>query len=362
MPSTDAPIKASAPTDPGGSSASGAWFIQPLQGWHFPHLQDPCFQPLLPLLQRSLLLALPDRVLSSLDAPGPRRHRVLVATRSGPSGPVIGLIVTRPHNRRRTCWQICHLRLATDDLNSVSRLDLAAALVRQAISGTRTAASWVARSSGIDLTRLAALRDAGFQPQLRQLLWRWQSPARPGDAVTGAAASAEGLQLMALHPRLYPLLWHLEQATTPAPLRQLLDRRIDDLRGSGPGLLLVDTSRDQAVVSLRHSGDHPGGGSELELRVHPARSDLHGSVLTDLLSQLQLPGPYWLRTEQSDAGLGHWLETIGAQAQGEEVLMARSVWRRQPLRPMRSPVRRLEAVIQQLQPGRRPLPTPSSTP
>jgi hypothetical protein len=38
--------------------------------------------------------------------------------------------------------------------------------------------------------------------------------------------------------------------------------------------------------------------------------------------------------------------------------MARSVWRRQEKMPVRLPVRRIEAVLEQLQPGRRPLPTP----
>lgn len=359
VPPIDAPIKAEAlnRTDrPHGEG--GDWIIEPLRGWHLPHLSDPAFQPFLPLLQRSLLLALPEKVLSSLEAPGLRRHRVLVALAPGHTKTVLGLIISRALNRRRTCWQICHLRLASESLASVSRLDVTAALVRQAIGANQTAASWVARASSLDLTRLTALREAGFQPQLREDLWCWHPPANAAPQ----EALPSGLQLLPLQPRLLPLLWHLEQATTPAPLRQLLDRRLDDLRGAGACWLVIDPSRDQAVASLRHLGLHPHGGHELDLRLHPARGDLQNRLLGLLLARYTRSDVCWLRADRSDLGRRSWLEGMGAQLQGDEVLMARSVWRRQARRDRAHPVGRLEAVMQQLQPRRAPLPTPSTAP
>jgi hypothetical protein len=40
------------------------------------------------------------------------------------------------------------------------------------------------------------------------------------------------------------------------------------------------------------------------------------------------------------------------------VLMARSVWRRHARQPSQEMARRLEAVLRQLQPRQRPIPTP----
>jgi len=359
VPSTDAsPLSLSAP-QLAPAPAEGQWLVQPLQGWHLNHLDDPALQPLLPLLQRSILLALPERLLRSLDAPAPRGHRVFVAVPPTGSGPLLGLIVTRPQNRRRTCWRVCHLRLALSDGGRGGRLDLAVDLLRHAIAAGSGAASWVAHASSLDITRLAALREMGFQPQLRESLWCWQPRSADG---RDSGELPPDLQLQPISPRNQRLLWHLEQASTPAPLRQLLDRGIDDVRPRAGGLLLVDRGRDQAVASLRCSGPHPSGGSEVDLRLRPGWDHLYGPATGLLLRSLHAPEPLWLRSELADHGRLSWLELIGAERHGEEVLMARSVWRRQPHRAGLLPARRLEAVIAQLQPGRRPLPSPSGTP
>jgi spermidine synthase len=44
--------------------------------------------------------------------------------------------------------------------------------------------------------------------------------------------------------------------------------------------------------------------------------------------------------------------------EGEEVLMARSVWRRHAPQPSQEMARKLEAVLGQLQPRQGPIPTP----
>jgi hypothetical protein len=69
--------------------------------------------------------------------------------------------------------------------------------------------------------------------------------------------------------------------------------------------------------------------------------------------------PLWLRTDVGHGELESWLQKRAAEPRGERVLMARSVWRRQALpAPARQAARRLEAMLEQLQPRRRPLPTP----
>jgi hypothetical protein len=65
-----------------------------------------------------------------------------------------------------------------------------------------------------------------------------------------------------------------------------------------------------------------------------------------------------MRVELSDQMRNLWIEQLGATGHGEQVLMGRSVWRRQPPTPAREAARRLEAMLEPFQPRRRTLPTP----
>ena len=53
-----------------------------------------------------------------------------------------------------------------------------------------------------------------------------------------------------------------------------------------------------------------------------------------------------------------WLHSLGMAPEGEEVVMARSVWRRHAPQTSQVVSRKLEAVLGQLQPGQKPIPTP----
>jgi hypothetical protein len=97
----------------------------------------------------------------------------------------------------------------------------------------------------------------------------------------------------------------------------------------------------------------------VEFSLHPGWRHLLGPATGRLLRRAA-PGAagLWLAVESEDEPRQRWLERFGAEFRGEQVLMARSVWRRQEEQPARRAVRRLEAVLEQLQPRRRPVPTP----
>ena len=332
-----------------------SWRLEPLAGWHLPLLNGPTFLPLQPLLQRAILLGLPERVLHALRARPSLAPEVLVAL-SGQTP--LGLIVTRRLNRSGSCWQIEHLRLAPGP----GHAELAATLVRQAIQQAKGAVSWIATASTLDDGRLAMLREQGFQPLRTDRLWCWST--LPGQSNFNWALPAD-LQLTPLNRRSATLLWHLEQAACPARLRQLLDRRVEDLldQSHGRGWMLVDASREQAVAAVRWIGDHPGGGHDVELSLHPGWEQLVGPASELLLRQIQArlggQSPLWLRCDLRQQALQQWLASLGASERGERVLMARSVWRRQALQSPSRAARGLEAILEQWQPRRRPLPTPT---
>ena len=340
---------------PGDESWGDLCRIEPLAGWHLPLLGDPAFLPLHPVLQRALLLGLPERILQTIARRPSLAPQVLVAF-APRSQDALGLIVSRRLNRSGSCWQLQHLRTTP----CADRRRLGGALLRTAISRANGARSWIAQGSSLDPDRLALLREQGFQPLRTDQLWCWQ-PAP--DAPAAAQALPGELKLQPLSGRNAALLWHLEQGACPAQLRQLQDRRIEDLldQSQGRGWLLVDPSRGQAVAAARWTGEHAGGGHDIELTLQEGWQHLMGNGAEVLLHHAarHLGGEgLWLRSDVRDQARQRWLERLGADHRGERVLMARSVWSR-PAQPMglRSSSR-IEAMLEQLQPRRRPLPTP----
>lgn len=326
--------------------------IEPLAAWHLPLLGDPAFVPLQPQLQRAVLLGPPGRLLQWLRRRPGLPCQILIA-RQGQRA--LGLLLARQTNRSGSCWQVHHLRLAC----SSSRRLLSKLLVAEAIRRERFASSWIATSSSLDQDRLAALREQGFQPLLNERLWRWHVDEDWPDTSSGE------LNLRVLNHRTSLAMLHLEQAACPLSLRRLLDRCSDDLidQSRGRGWMLFDPSRNQAVAGVRWLGEHPGGGHDLELTVHPGWERLIGSDTLRLLLQarqaLGCHQPLWLRSDVSHSLLEHWLQRIGAEERGQRVLMARSVWRRQAQQdPSLQAARGLGAMLEQLQPRRRPMPTP----
>ena len=331
--------------------------VQPLRGWHLPLLQDPCFADLQPLLQRALLLQGPERLLHSL-APRPAlAPEVLVAWRD-PQQP-LGLVVSQRLNRSGSCRQLQQLRTAEASLaaGEAGRLAIQAALVRSAIQRCRQAASWIATVCSGDDDRLALLRQQGFQPLRRETLWRWEPPASRPEL----RALPRDLQLKPLNRRTAAAMWQLEQAALPAQLRQLLDRRVEDLldESQQPSLMLFDSNRGVAVAGARRLRPGERGLAELELTLHPGWQHLLGDPLQLLLERSGAgAGQLLLRSDVLDGERSRWLQSLGLAPQGEEVVMARSVWRRHAPQPSQQVARRLEAMLGQLQPGQRPIPTP----
>lgn len=345
--------------EPGDEPVDRICRIEALAGWHLPLLSDPVFLPLHAVLQRAVLLGLPERLLHAIARRPSLAPQVLVAF-APRSQDALGLIVSRRLNRSGSCWQLQHLRTTP----AADRRGLGAALLRAAIQRASGARSWIAQASNLDPDRLALLREQGFQPLRADRLWCWQPADDPGLARAPLPAD---LRLQPLSGRNAAEFWHLEQAACPAQLRQLLDRRIEDLldQSRGRGWLLVESSRPQAVAALRWTGEHPGGGHDVELTLQEGWNRLLGASAEVLLRHAaeQLGGGcLWLRCDARDEARQAWLEQLGAEQRGERVLMARSVWSRPATGLAQRSSGRIGAVLEQLQPRRRPLPTPVSPP
>lgn len=341
---------------PPASQPAESLQVQPLRGWQLPLLGDAPFQDLLPLLQRALLLQGPERLLHSLTARPPLAPDVLVAYRN-PQQP-LGLLISERVNRSGSCWQLRVLRSGSASLEAgeVGRMAIEAALVREAIQRSRSAASWIASCASCDDDRLALLRQQGFQPLRRETIWRWEPVQR-----SHPRSLPRDLQLRPLNGRTAAAMWQLEQAALPAQLRQLLDRRVDDLldQSDQPSVMLFDSNRQQAVAGARRLRSGSRDLPELELSVHPGWRHLVGEPLQLLLERSAGQAAQVLvRSDVLDNDCSRWLQSLGMAPEREEVVMARSVWRRHAPQTSQVMGRRLEAVLGQLQPGQRPIPTP----
>jgi hypothetical protein len=126
---------------------------------------------------------------------------------------------------------------------------------------------------------------------------------------------------------------------------------------------LIDPELNEAVSGSRWIADHPGGGHQVELSVHPGWNHLLGPATEQLLRRLAPKGDQlWLLSDTDDGARQQWLAQLGAEEHGDVVLMARSLWRRQDSPAVRGAAQRISAVLEQLQPRlqprRRSVPTP----
>ena len=81
----------------------------------------------------------------------------------------VGLLLAASANRRGSCWRLDLLQISDA---AEGRLDLATALLREALHRTPAAVSWIARVDVHDDLLLAALRDQGFQTLQQLQVWR----------------------------------------------------------------------------------------------------------------------------------------------------------------------------------------------
>jgi len=335
---------------------------------------SPPTQPhssLLPQLRRWLIGAAWRPLLAPV-LPLAASHPLVLAARQG--NLVLALCSYSPANRRRSCWQLDDLIGVALSL-SLPRRQVERSLLQEAMNRARGASSWIARVNATNVELLSVLRELGFQPLRQSSLWCPPTGKNPsttflndGDRQTPSASSlsrADPLDLVPIDRRHLQLFRHLEQTSCPAPLRELLDRRQNDLldqcaRGSR---LLVDRRRQVAVAALRRLPRQwlLQGSALTELLYHrPWDSRLDASLERLFMALPEAAARGVLRVDDPTVDLRRWLVERDFERVGDEVLMARSVWRRQKRLLALPAARRLEEVLGGLQPGRTPLPTPST--
>ncbi|QEY31656.1 hypothetical protein EVJ50_04705 [Synechococcus sp. RSCCF101] len=323
-----------------------------------PALQETA--PLIPHLRRWLLGASLRPILTAL-LPFATHQELILTAREG--NRVLALCCCSPANRRRSCWQLDD-RLVLAASATLPRRQVERSLLQEAMHRVQGAGSWMARIDAADGDGLSLLRELGYQSLRHSSLWSLPAVA-PRSTRPPLPPLPDGLELMPIDRSQLNLFRQLEQSACPPALRELLDRRLEDLldqcgRGSR---LLVDRRRQTALAALRRIPDRwrPAGPATLELLCHRAWDSRLDQGLAWLL-QVRPRGASSavVRVDDPCGELRSWLTRHDCEPVGDEVLMARSVWRRQQRAHAVPATRRLEVMLGKLQPGRTPLPTPAT--
>ena len=268
----------------------------------------------------------------------------------------VASVVARPFNRRGSCW-ILHLPELLGPLDDYSHRTIQQSLLQQALqSWTAQICSWVIRCPATDADAIALLRELGFQPLRPYQCW---CPPGAGVDPNGTDQLPGGLRWAALNRRTAQLLWPIEQGGSHSHLRQITDRHWLDLldrNGPGCGVLMAGDAVLAGCIRLPDAGE----AGFLELMRDVAWDPRLDQALPQVLNGiLQRGRPRGLLTAFDDAPLSRILEAEGWTRGDEQLLLGRSMWRRQSPQRNLQLTRSLDQVLGRLRPQGTPLPTPS---
>ena len=349
-------------------SSGSALRVEPLRAAHLTWLQASDQAHLLPRLQSFLIrgwIAQAENLM-----PGLLVSRQPLALVAHEDHCLRTLLLIRPHNRQGSCWRL-ELQPLTP-ARSVREADVMRELFQLALLGAHARSqSWVVRVRCSDQVQIAALRELGFQPIRTLRRWRPPSGSNPRGSDRSAIADLpRGCRWAGIDRRTASVLWPLDQASTTSHQRQIVDRQPIDLldqAGPGSGMLLVDSekesggpnSREVAIVGLvRHQ--RSDGEQVLEILREPAWDERLQNALPALMQRLAADHPRVTVVCNSDDGIVcDRMNQLGWSSRDDELLLGRSLWRRQQNGRLLQATRPLESMLGRLQPQRPPLPTPS---
>ncbi|HJN36413.1 MAG TPA: hypothetical protein QF626_07865 [Prochlorococcaceae cyanobacterium Fu_MAG_50] len=341
--------------------------VEPLKAAHFPMLNAGEQSARLPLFQSLLLRSWLSWTEQHLPSFLPAKQPIcLVALEQAQ---LVGMVVIRPMNRRGSCWTLT-LPEQLAPLQNFTPREVRHELLQRALEQvSHRAQSWVLNCPSSDDDQLALFRELGFQPLKTVQIWSapveaFNTAGKPAKTICPEnPAWPKDVAWQPINRRTAPLLLPLEQAAASSHLRQILDRQwIDLLDHQQPfsGVLISQRERGSAAmagfVSRRGALEQP----VIELCRDVAWDPQLEQCLPFILARLAEDAPAAHLASASDDGhLRSLLSNQGWQPTGEELMLGRSLWRRQLHKKLLPGTRPLESMLERLQPQHPPLPTPS---
>ncbi len=315
----------------------------------------------LPLLQLMLVrsfLAQAEEKLHQLISK--RQPKCLVAFEDQN---LIAFCLIEPYNLRGTCWTISPPDVI-DEESDISHKNISYALIHKALSYKNNSAnSWIIKCSTNQLEQLAASRELGFQPLKLFNSWSLPTKANKLNESIKKHILPSGLEWQRITRSNANLLWPLEKSQGSVHLRQILDRQLNDLVNHnkyGEGVLLSTKENSKVAIAGLINRSNLQNRIVLEMLTDTTWDIRVGDAIPFIINEMyKLNKSVSIETSSRDEELTESIAQFGCIRNEEQILLGRSLWRRQTSGKLIQGAKSLESMLEGLKPQQPPLPTPS---
>ncbi len=278
----------------------------------------------------------------------------------------ISLVEVYPYNSRGSCWVLTMPQPLSISKQYSQREVLHMLLKRALQHGNEKAKSWILRCNANNLDYLSLARELGFQPLKH--LQTWSPPLTQKNIKPSPLDSyPKNIYWQKLSRKTAPLLWPLVKAEASVHLRQITDRSWHDLlfqNKHGSGVLI--SKKDNSAIAIAGLLGSTGSASQ-PLTLQLLRDTSWDSRLSEVLPKtlndlLNTSKNILLETSIEDEKTTHLLKQHNWEKNTEEILLGKSLWKRQLNNKLIPGSKSLESMLGRLQPQTPPLPTPSLGP
>ena len=276
----------------------------------------------------------------------------------------IATVVATPFNRRGTCWSLDFPELLSEP-KECSLSQIKQSLLQKALGFEKTKAqSWLIRCQANDKSLLSIARGNGFQPL--KIFNCWSSKGTITSVTNSTNLKNSLFEWQKINKENANHLLRLEQVGQSSNLRQILDRQLRDLielKQALSGVLISNESIPVSVIAgllLRETNENK---LTIELLRDLAWDERIVRGIPYILEEInKFNDNILIETSIEDQNLTELLSDIGCTFQHENILLGKTLWRRQGSRKVINGAKNLESMLGRLRPNTPPLPAPSLEP
>ncbi len=338
--------------------------VEPLKAIHFSLIASGEFSSRIPWMQLMLIRSWIAQAEKSLSALLPARQPNCLLAIEGKN--ILSIVVIEPCNRRGSCWLITVQELLNNSKNYTTK-NIIQRLINEALeTQEERAISWIIRCPTYEEDIISAARDIGFQPLKLYRAWYLENSqidknSLDSNVKINSQLSWEKITLQNAH-----LLWQLEKTNDSSHLRKILDRQLQDLLDQNKeySRVLVNeiNNRISVIAALVHRHNSKGE-TVYELKRDYTWDERINDSLYYLLNHLsQQRKSIIIEIDSEDKQLNKLLSDFGCISQSDEIVLGRSLWKRQTNYKLIKNNKPIENMLGRLQPQRPPLPNPSLHP
>ncbi len=275
----------------------------------------------------------------------------------------IQLAIVQPENKRGSCWTIRFSSVLQENdslkINIISKL-----LIQESLERVKNQCkSCLIKTQVNDTELIASAREMGFQPL--KVYRTWNIPQRTVDRTGKKQVVSENCLWEDINKMNVQNLWRLEQASESVHLRQIYDRKSTDLlyaRRPGTGCFFnLDGKNKTAIAALTYH-EIAWQSNSYQLIRDIAWDERLDHIIKYIENSISgKDNKITLEVDNEDKKLNALLEDNLWVEQSEQLILGRTLWKRQSNNKLHQGSNSLNAVLKRLSPQNPPLPTPTSS-